>query len=337
MPLSHQDQDNLTRWKAGKRGFYEVYYLKAVDPKTGCALWVRYTLLAPKDSKIPPTASVWGIYFDSQDSQKNFGIKKTVPAEEAQIGKMAFSYAVGQSVIAGSEARGELRDGPHSLAWDLKFSAPGFPTHHYPNAFYKAAFPKTKYLAPYASAPISGEFNVDGRTLVLQNAPAHQGHIWGTQYAASWLWGHCNQFNEDPGFYCEALSARVLMGTKAMPALTLLFFQWEGKHYALNAPWQWRQNTSRHEINSWHFEGSSHDVKFVGDFSAKKSDMVAVRYETPDGCERFCHHSEIADMKVQILKKTKTGWESKMLTASRTAALEVVQGSAESSIRRVIA
>jgi hypothetical protein len=41
------DNPNALRWD-GAPGHYEVYYLSATDRGSGCGLWIRYTMLAPK-------------------------------------------------------------------------------------------------------------------------------------------------------------------------------------------------------------------------------------------------------------------------------------------------
>jgi hypothetical protein len=51
--------------------------------------------------------------------------------------------------------------------------------------------------------------------------------------------------------------------------------------------------------------------------------MVQVRYEDPDGSPRYCVNTEIADLGIEIYKRSDTGWRHHAsLTALRSAGLE---------------
>lgn len=324
MSLSERERDNLTRWNPSQKGFYEVWYLKWNDPAQGIAAWLRYTLLAPLSRD--PEVSVWGIFFDSKDPKKNVAIKKTYPIGEARIEREIFYFAAGPSAIFDSGARGELVEGQNRLSWELKFQDEGLSLRHFPSLLYLGGLPKTKLVAPYLSTRISGDFVVNDRSFSLQAVPAHQAHLWGTQMADSWVWGNCNAFEEDPNFCFEGLTASARLGDRISPPLTLLFFYWEGRLYRFNAPWSWATNQSRHDLDRWHFEASQKGIRFVGDLIAQTESMAGVRYEDPDGSNRFCHNTKVADLKIAVLKEKKGGWECvKTFNASKTAAFEVVQ------------
>ena len=146
--------------------------------------------------------------------------------------------------------------------------------------------------------------------------------------APHWVWGNCNAFREDPDFCFEGLS---------VPPLTLLFFYWNGKLHAFNSPRQWFVNRSSHDLDRWHFEAGSGSLKFVGDLFADTTSMAGVRYEDPDGGRRYCHNTKVADLRIQILKKNRGVWEgAQTLTAAKTAAFEVVGGSADPRVKLMI-
>lgn len=333
-PLSSQEKDNLTRWNGSRKGFYEVYYLKWNDPTRGIAAWLRYTLLSPRTR--PPEASLWGIFFDAKDPKNNLAIKRTFPAAEARIEREIFYFGIGPSAVFDRGARGTLSDEKNRLAWEFKFGE-GLTLRHFPSPLYATPFPKTKFLAPYLSTRLTGEFTVNDRTFSLENVPAHQAHLWGTQHAASWIWGNCNAFAEDPDFCFEGLSVKVPVGARTAPPMTLLFFYWDGKFYSFNSPFRWFSNKSWNELDRWHFEAGTKDLKFVGDVFSSPEQMVGVRYEDPDGSERFCHNTKVADLRIQVLKKTGSGWAClKTLSAERTCAFEVVEPSLDPRVRLMI-
>jgi hypothetical protein len=324
MSLSSREKSNLTRWNARQKPFYEVYYLKWSDPAQSVGAWVRYTLLSSIHR--PPEASVWAMFYDAKDPSRNAALKKTYPLKETRIERDFFYFAPGPSAIFDDGCRGELEDGKNRASWELKFQDKGDPLWYFPRLLYKTAFPKTKFVVPYLSTRISGEFTWNDRRWTLHNVPAHQGHLWGTEHAENWIWANANTFSEDPSFCFEGLSAQVRLGEKTSPPLTLLFFQWEGRLYRCNSPRQWFVNRSVAELDRWHFEAVSGDSMFVGDYNTSPDRMIAVRYEDPAGGERFSHHTETASVRIQILKKSKAGWETvKILRAEDSAAFEVVR------------
>ncbi len=338
MSLSLQEKDNLTRWDSAQKGFYEVYYLKFNDLAQGNAAWLRYTLLAPRrESKREPEVSVWGIFFDAKDPAQNAALKQTYSIRDARIEKEIFYFAAGPSAIFESGARGEIDNGRTKMSWELKFEGEGLALRHLPLPLYVGPFPKTKILAPYLSTRLSGEFSVNGRRFVLERVPAHQAHLWGTEQSESWIWGNCNTFIEDSDACFEGLSARVRIGEKFAPEMTLLFLYWKGKFYRFDSPTKWFSNRSFHELDRWHFEAAEGKLRFIGDFFANPKEMIGVRYEDPQGGERFCHNTKIADLKIQILQKGSSGWEClKILTAAKSAAFEVVEPTHDPRVRLMI-
>ena len=335
MSLSSREQDNLTRWKESQKGFYEVYYLKWNDLAVGVAVWLRYTLLAP--IKGPAEVSVWGIFFDTKDPSKNIGLKNNFPLADARIERDVFYFAAGPSAIYDEGARGEIVQGANKMSWELKFEEPSLSLRHYPAPLYWGKFPKTKFLAPYLSMRLSGEFRLNDRRFTLNQLSAHQGHLWGTEMAHSWVWGNCNAFQEDETFCFEGISAQVKVGERLTPPMTLLFFYWEGKLYRMSGPSHWVTNRSEHGLDRWHLEGKSGDLLFTGDIFARTEEMAGVRYQDPNGSERFCHNTKTADMKVQILRKRKSGWEPiKAFSASHSAAFERVLSGLDPQVKLLI-
>lgn len=351
MPLTDQERDNLTRWNGRQKGFYEVYYLKWNDLSQGVAAWIRYTLLVPLKGE--PETSIWVIFFDAKDPARNLALKQNFSIREARIERDFFYFAAGPSAIFQSGARGKVASGNTCVSWELKFGEPDLFLRHYPGLLYHIGFPKTKFLAPHLSTRISGDFTVNDHRFALRGVPGHQAHLWGTDMALSWVWGNCNTFAEDQNFCFEGLTARVKVGGRLSPPMTLLFFYWDGKWYKFNSLRHWFTNRSLYDfyrrqrrvegatrapiIDRWHFEAGTRETYFVGDLFARPEEMVGLRYENPDGGERFCHNTKIADLKIQVLKKRKWGWEAvKTLTALQSVAFEVVQPMLDPRVRLLV-
>lgn len=323
MSLSPREKSNITRWNGRQSPFYEVYFLKWSDPAQSAAGWVRYTLLASPNH--PPEASVWAMFYDAKDPSKNAALKSTFPIHDVRIEREFFYVGAGKNAIYDDGCRGELTDGKQRASWELKFEEKGDPLWYYPLPLYKTGFPKTKFVVPYLSTKISGEFSFGDRSFTLSGVPANQGHLWGTEHGESWIWANANTFEEDPTFAFDGLTGRAKMGDRVSPPLTCLFFRWEGNIYRCNTPAHWLTTRSSHELDRWHFEATSENFLFVGDIHTSPERMTAVRYRDPAEGERFCHHTETATMELSILRKSKSGWQTvKTLNARNSVAMEVV-------------
>ncbi len=321
MSLHSAERDNLTRWQ-NQAPFYEVYYLKWNNVAEQTAFWLRYTLLTPKGR--PPEASLWGMYFDGKDPKKNFFIKETVPFDQVKFEPYFFFISIKSSSLFQEGARGSLKQGNHSLEWDLQFTD-SISLRHYPTPLYFLPLPKTKFLAPHLSMKVTGTIVVDGKTLTLQQLPGHQAHFWGTQQASRWAWAHCNTF-DDPQVVLEALTAQISLGTKLSPPLTLFFVSVDGQRYACHQPYHWWKNRSTYDQQSWHLEATSGPYYFVVDLTAHPEDQMKVPYEDPDGSQRLCLSTHLADVQLDILKKSDGHWNlSRRCIATRSAAFEVVE------------
>jgi len=186
--------------------------------------------------------------------------------------------------------------------------------------------PKTKFLEPGFSTFVTGEFQTDLRNYKVDHVPAHQAHIWGTEYAPRWVWGHCNQFEEDSDCVFEGLVAQIKTGPLVSPMLALFHFYWKGQMYKANQIHQWFSNQSEHSLTTWHFEAVCGDTKFIGHLKRDPKTIVGVNYEGPHAEKRYCHNSMRSDMEFSVWKKEKKQWMfEEKLTAVRSAAFETVE------------
>jgi hypothetical protein len=74
---------------------------------------------------------------------------------------------------------------------------------------------------------------------------------------------------------------------------------------------------------TWSFSAQNDDWKVAGAARLSPDRVVQVRYEDPDGSDRYCANSEIADLAIEVYKRSGGGWDAVgSLTAMRTAHLE---------------
>ena len=321
--ITATERDNLTVWDGTRRGCYEVYYLKLNHRGTGTAYWLRYTLLSPTAGRGNPVAELWGIAFDPAEPARNLALKRTVPIAAAEIGRERFLLRIGDAELRHTTARGAL-DGRHgTLEWNLAWDPPAETFRHFPHAaMYRLAVPKTKVLVPNQDVRFRGTIRWNGREIPCAGEPGQQTHIWGTQHADRWVWGHGNVFEDGADASFECLSARIRVGPFVTPDLVLLFLRHGGRWHRLNALWRAPFQCGRADVPVFRFAGSGDGIRLRGEAAARLEDLVGVEYTDPDGAHLWCYNTKVADLRIEV---DASGAAPRTLLARRTFALEFVQ------------
>lgn len=331
MFLDSVREGNRLRWDQHSVPFYEVYYLKCVDPKASWSFWARYTLLLPRRHSEAPTASLWGIFHKKGD--KPLAFKRTRPLADIDIFHRDSFISIDDSYLALHQSTGFLEGDISRLSWHLDFEDPTISEHLYPHGFlYTGPFPRTKFLEPRFSTYVTGSIEVDGHRYAFEHLPAHQAHLWGTSYATRWAWGHCNQFDDAPDLVFEGLSAQVPLGPFKSPHLHLFHFLWEGKTYRATGLVKWFVNESTHDLLGWSFEAKAGGYLFHGVIKRDAADIIGVEYEGPSGEKRYCHSTMMAQMDLTISKKKSGLWKAVKKATSQKAAFETVEPVADTRV-----
>ncbi|MBI2338981.1 MAG: hypothetical protein HYU99_01240 [Deltaproteobacteria bacterium] len=342
MSLNTVSNGNRLRWDGKRNPFYEVYYLKIVDPDKGWSFWGRYTLCVPKKEREKATASVWGIFCRPSTSLRagptTVALKQTYPLNRIDPFHSERFLQIQEDFLSLDSAVGRLGDSDHEIAWNLQFEDPTLSAGLYPYGFlYRGSFPKTKFLEPRLSTHVTGTLTIDKEVLRLFHHPAHQAHLWGTAYARRWVWGNCNQFEEDPTAVFEGLVAQIKLGPIPSPPLALFYFIVEGREYRANSIIRWIKNDSCHDLAVWQFEAISGETKFEGVVRRDVGSLTGVEYLGPNGERRFCHNTMMGDMELKISRKENKEWVfKKTLTARKTVAFETVEPKPDPRVKFVL-
>lgn len=315
---------NTIKWDGKSRPFYEVYYLKLVDPKREWSLWLRYTLLIPEKQHLDATASVWGIVYSVHDVPLT--IKQTYSLADHDVWHQDHFINIAGNYLSIDASSGHLENEDEKMEWSFHFEDPTDSLSLYPYQFlYSKSFPRTKFVEPRLVTHVSGTIKINDHVLRLNRNQAHQAHVWGTQYASTWVWGHCSEFEEDETAYFEGLSAQVPLGKAVSPPVSLFCFRVDGQKYFANSVWKWFSNHSNHHLQEWHFEVRCGSLKFIGHVSRDVESIIGIRYDCPQGDQRFCHNTMMANMTLTVYKKQKKNWVFwKKLTSKQGVAFETV-------------
>jgi Tocopherol cyclase len=302
------EQDNAAR-ATGRSGWYEVWFLTFNDPATGTGYWVRSTYRAPKRGA--GQAGVWFARFDPTDPTKTFGIHRR--SNEWSISPNAFAVRIGgECLMSSGRTEGTAQAEGRTVRWELDYPTGGPTWRLLPDPFYRWSLAPTKPFSPNVDTRVDGTVWVDGEALEIRNAPAQQGHLFGTRHAERWAWAHCASFEGEEAAI-HALTAQGRRGPFRTPFVTSVGVMWEGR-------WIRLFRVSRRPdfgLGSWRVDVENRRYRLTGRIEAPPRAMLRARYEDPDGTARFCHNSEISSSRLALFERRAGGFEEVVLLESR--------------------
>ncbi|MCA9522082.1 MAG: hypothetical protein KC609_13970, partial [Myxococcales bacterium] len=231
MQLTRHEIDNFVRWNpASERGHYESFFLKANDPQSRRALWLKFTILSPVDQPDHAVSEVWAIAFDG-DRDHHVAVKRRQPVERSKLGFNRFALQMADCELAPARTKGSIERGAHRVEWDLTFLTEQQESlHPFPfERMYEMGFPKAKLKTPYPDSRFNGRVRVDGEEWTLEYWKGMQGHNWGVRHTDHYLWLHCNAFDGLDDTYLEGASAKLKLGPVHTPYLTFFCLVHRGK------------------------------------------------------------------------------------------------------------
>ncbi len=311
------ERDNAVRWK-GRPGAYEAYYVIFHDLPSGTAWWLRYTLMAPLKGEA--IVELWGNFFDGKTG-RTVAVREKAPASKAALAASPFRFALGGSELTHRSARGRVKGPEGEMEWDLKWEPNPDSFRHLPGFIYALPLPVARVASPNLAVKLSGRASVNGTAYEFRGAPGHETHHWGRRHAPGWAWGHCDTFKEDPEFVFEGFSVKPRAGREGH--ITIVHFERPGHRFTFNRISDLRRTESRWELGRWTFAAERGDTRFEGEITAESGKMVQLEYIDPDESRLYCANSELADMRLKVLRREGAGWKLRQeLTADGTACFE---------------
>jgi hypothetical protein len=316
--------ENRMRWDHKKRGFMEVWYSTLNHEPSGGGVWLRYTLTSPTDG--PPYCELWGAFFDPDEkrsfaTKKRFSIDSLGGANGRDDGALV---RIEDAWLSERHLEGSLQENDRSLSWSLDFEPADRCFQHLPPQLRSRVETRVSTLcSPNLSVPFTGSVTIDGDELMFDGEIGSQSHRWGARHSSTWSWAHCSHFEDAPDSFFEGVAAQSSIGPIPAPTMTFLFLRYKGEDIAFNGM-RWALGArSRYEMPTWSFTARNADWKIAGAARATTDRLLQVRYEDPDGSERYCANSEIADMAIELYRRSDTGWRHHgSLTSLRKAHLE---------------
>jgi hypothetical protein len=308
--------DNAPRFQLGGRSV-ESWFLRANDPKSSRAIWIKATVLCRSDGTA--IAEAWVSVFDGD---RTAAARQTVELAEAEIlsSHDALVTEIASTTIRlGADdgtAEGVLQTGHEKIVWDLAIQRhPGWlgdPLSLLPSRkLIDAPVPKNKLLTPFPVALFSGTVTWGETRWEVDQWPGMQGHNWGAAHSPEYAWGQCifNDSNGRPFAMVEGASGRVVLGPMTTPLLSMLTVRREGREYRFDRLVDlWRQSPHL-AFPDWRLrmKGSAGRAELI--MRANPARMVCLGYDNPDGHRSFCLNSKTSEVILRVNPTNADGFE----------------------------
>ena len=323
-PFTNTGRENRRLWDGRRRDFMEVWYVTLPHAASEGGLWIRYTITAPVSGN--PYCELWAFYFDGS-GRRSFAGKQRFSIDHLGSSNGRDDGAIvriGDAWLSENHLEGEISRAGRYLSWSLDFEPADRCFQHLPPSLRSRIEKRVSTVcSPNLSVPFTGTVKLDGDVLEFDGEKGCQSHRWGRKHSGSWSWAHCSSFAGAEDSVFEGLAARTTLGPIPVPTMTFTYLRHEGEELVFNdVKWALRAR-SRYEMPTWAFTAHNDSWRIAGAGRARTEQMVQVRYEDPDGSPRYCANTEIADLGIEIYKRSDNGWRHHTsLTALRSAALE---------------
>jgi hypothetical protein len=315
---------------SARQGHVESWFLKANDPGSRRALWLRWTIWAGNRAPTAAIAEAWAIAFSTKTG--HVAAKMAVPLGEPRthFEREGLGVTIDECSLSGESARGRVETGEREIAYDLKIEPLAEPLLHFPSAWmYTEPWPTQKVASPVPTARISGRVEVAADTWQVEGWPAMIGHNWGRRHSSLYAWGQCDVWDGGEDMVLEGVS--IGAGGPVLGA-TILCIRHEGARYDLNGLRSLARNAGAISPRRWQFRGRSARVEIDGEMWADTDDFVGLFYPNPDGTNCHCLNSELARAEVTL----KIAGRPARIYRSSRAALEIGTRDPNHGVRMVM-
>ena len=300
----------------------EVWYATVLHRSSGYGVWFRYTITAPLEGA--PFCELWGFVFDS-DHKRSFAAKERFTIDQLGSANGRDDGAlvrIADAWLSESHLEGRLTSEDRTLEWSLDLQPADRCFHHLPSQLRRRAEKKVSTVcSPNLAVPFSGTVRIDDEVLEFEDEPGCQSHRWGKKHSLTWAWTHCSEF-EGVDAVLEGVAAKAPLGP-VRPTTTFLYLRYKDLDLEFNELRWALLAKSRYTLPTWAFTARTDKWKIVGAARASIEDFVQVAYMDPDRSPRYCANSEIADLAVEVYRRSENNWiHDASLIAKGTAHLE---------------
>jgi hypothetical protein len=315
MSTASRDDWNGARYEPGlATGHYESWFLRANDASGRRALWIRYTIFAPRGRPRDAVGELWVISFD-REAARIVAVKQVHPIASCTFARDRLDVAIAGATLDDGALHGRATGNGHDLAWDLRYAGGQPPLLLFPERYYTTPVPKAKVLVGRPLCRFTGTFTVDGEAIAVDDWVGSQNHNWGTRHTDRYAWGQVAGFDEAADGFLECSTARIKIGPVWSPRMSLVVLRLGGRTLAWNGLARAISARASYAPFEWRIETSGPAGRIVVAIAGDPADFVAVRYDNPPGGSKICLNSKIARCDVTLTR----GATTQVLHSNRAA------------------
>lgn len=286
----------------------ESWFVRANDPHSPRAVWIKATILTGADGTA--IAQAWCSMFDGQHT-KAWCLDVDLPAARFEENTLGQDITVGPLNLIlharGGDSRGTLSDESSTITWDFAFTKAdiaGAPLSMLPSdRLLEAKLPRNKLVTPFPVATMTGMLDWDGDRWDLTGWHGMQGHNWGAEHSPEYAWGHCI-FTETgsaaPFAVIEGASGRTRIGGKVSPLISMLVIRRGEQEFRFDRVLDlWRQEPHL-DFPHWTLRMRGRDGIAEVRMSAAPEQMVCLAYRNPARENSYCLNSKTAAVSVHV-------------------------------------
>jgi hypothetical protein len=297
------DTYNLSGLRPGTHGHVESWFVK-LNPPGGekRALFLKFTLVRPLPGGGEGHGAVWAVWSVHGKPDATVAAKRVFPLSQVLLDATTFRVVMGDCEFASGRAVGRVEGPGGSIAFDLTWPVDGPSWRLLPyNVAYDPAVPLNKVSSPAWTRLVDGGVTVNNTHVVIQGAPGMQGHNWGRRHPPAWAWAHGNGFQgHGTDTVVEAVALRPRVAGVGIP-LVAARVRAPGVDMTFNdlvsyAPTRCEWQPGRW----WEFILRSPSHRLEARFHAPVTAYAGLRYPNPDGVDRLCLNTNLADAYVEL-------------------------------------
>jgi len=290
---------NDMRWRPGKRGHYEGYYVAFNHPESGRGYWIRYSMVAPTEEDREPFAQVWFMRTDRGAEPRNRALRTSFPIRALEASTEPFTLQIGANHLSMEGCLGALAGLGGEVGWNLRFESmlpPIAPTPEW------GARMATCYLEPSPLLKLTGAIREGGAETLIDGWLGEQAHVFGARHSQRWHWAECKHLGA-PGRAFTGVAAwpKVPGGKRSITSLYLELG--DGKRLLKNRTLQLLKAQTAHSPEGWEFDGEYGRERLQGVIAPHREDLIGVTYHDPSGQPVYCYHSELADLTLRYYRR----------------------------------
>lgn len=309
----------------GGAGPHHEEYFAMIDLEPERALWLRYTLLDGKRRE----AAVQAVLFGGEGVQQH---RRTFALDDLSPAGAVILPGVGDPDRFSGRPQvfhcgdvhldtGNLLGSAGPVSWDLAWTGGGHPHPHGPRLASLLPVLPGRYDVVALDARFSGRLTIDGKVSTTSLAGGMVGHIHGRRMPLSWVWVHCNAFEDGADASFDGLSAFVTLIRRPRGPLSSFVLRLGDRRFTFSSLRATFHSHSEVGENTWAFSTESGGVHLEG-----RAELPPVHarldYEDTDGSTLLCRNSRLSRLQLRV--SIPSEGTDRTLTSARACGFEIV-------------